>query len=81
MQGVGEGPEDDPRQPEEHFEEIAERQNAQVHRLQDGRAGRGRDFEGCDSLLEHSVERAKEVEARAERRGKADEGLSGYVEP
>jgi hypothetical protein len=31
--------------------------------------------------LEHSVERAEEVKTRAERRGKADEGLSGYVEP
>ena len=71
-----------PRQPEEHLEAIAERQNAQVHRLQDGRARRGRDLEGCDSILEHSVERAGEVEARKHgRRGKADEGLWGYVEP
>ena len=70
------------KESEEHFEEIAERQAPQVHRLQGRRAGRGRDLEGCDSILEHRVERAKEVEARKrERGGKAYEGLSGCVEP
>jgi putative transposase len=32
--------------------------------------GRGRDLEGCDSILEHCAERAGEVKARTGRRGK-----------